>query len=357
MMKFVNIMLLAALISCNPVMKYYQAEDYERVKKADVHVHIHTNREIFVQQAKEDNFQLVTIALDPQNSWDIVLQQDSYCRHQAIKFPETVVNVTSFSMEGWDEPGWTERTIAWLNKAIDDGAIGVKIWKNIGMVTRDSSDEFVMIDHPRFDPIFKMLIARGIPVVGHLGEPKNCWLPLNRMTTNNDSSYFAQHPEYHMYLHPELPTYEDQIAARDRFLNRNPDLTFIGAHLGSLEWSVDSLARYLDRFPKSAVDLAARMGQLFYQTHADNEKVRNFFIKYQDRLLYATDLDDDGSVDAEVFKKSMHDIWYRDWLYFVTRDAMISDLVDVTFKGIGLPKEVVDKIYFLNAKRWFGVFN
>ena len=64
----------------------------------------------------------------------------------------------------------------------------------------------------------------------------------------------------------------DQIASRDRMLEKNPDLIFVGAHLGSLEWDVNELGKTLDRFPNMAVDMAARMGQLFYQTHFDREK-------------------------------------------------------------------------------------
>ena len=74
------------------------------------------------------------------------------------------------------------------------------------------------------------------------------------------------------------------MAARDRMLEKNPELIFVGCHLSSLEWSVEELALFLDRFPNASVDMAARMGQLFYQTHENREKVRDFFIEYQDRI-------------------------------------------------------------------------
>jgi hypothetical protein len=97
------------------------------------------------------------------------------------------------------------------------------------------------------------------------------------MTTKNDSNYFAENPQYHMFLHPEFPSYEEQMAARDRMLDKNPGLVFIGCHLASLEWSVDELGKWLDKYPNTAVDMAARMGQLFYQTRDNREKVRDFF--------------------------------------------------------------------------------
>ena len=80
-----------------------------------------------------------------------------------------------------------------------------------------------------------------------------------------------------LYLHPNLPSYQDQIDARDRMLDRNPNMTFVGAHMGSLEWSVDELAKRLDKYPNMSVDLAARMGQVFYQTRTHREKGSEFF--------------------------------------------------------------------------------
>ena len=105
-----------------------------------------------------------------------------------------------------------------------------------------------------------------------------------------------------MFLHPEYPSYEDQINARDHLLELHPDLKFIGCHLGSLEWNVDELAKRLDKFPDLAVDMSARICHLQYQSAKDREKVRDFCIKYQDRLLYGTDLSDNDGNDGRSFK-------------------------------------------------------
>ena len=82
------------------------------------------------------------------------------------------------------------------------------MWKNIGMVEQDAHGQLIMLDDPRFDGVMSHLEAHGIPLIAHQAEPKNCWLPLEAMTTENDRSYFRDHPEYHMYLHPEQPSYE-----------------------------------------------------------------------------------------------------------------------------------------------------
>ncbi len=221
------------------------------------------------------------------------------------------------------------------------------------MDLKDKNGKWVMIDDPRFDPIIDFIQDNNIPVVGHLGEPKNCWLPLDEMTVNSDRRYFGKHPEYHMFLHPEAPSYEDQIRARDNMLRKHPDLMFVGAHLGSLEWSVDELAKRLDEFPDMAVDMAARISQLQYQTMNNWQKVRDFMIKYQDRLIYGTDMSVESTSDPDELKKSMNNTWTNNWKFFVSDEDMDVSGFDGKFKGLKLPKEVVEKIYFTNAKKWF----
>ena len=206
-------------------------------------------------------------------------------------------------MIGWDTTNWADKTIAQLKTSFEYGALGIKLWKNIGMVHKDSTGHFIMIDNPKFDPVVQFIIDQNKTVMGHLGEPKNCWLPIEEMTVNNDRSYFKEHPQYHMFLHPEYPSYDDQINARDNFLSKYPDMRFVGAHLGSLEWDVDELAKRLNKFPNMAVDMAARIPHLQHHTTLDREKVRNFFIQYQDRLTYGSDSGISDSTNLELKTK------------------------------------------------------
>jgi predicted TIM-barrel fold metal-dependent hydrolase len=137
-------------------------------------------------------------------------------------------------------------------------------------------------------------------------------------------------------------------------LDKNPELVFIGCHLASLEWSVDELAAWFDKYPNTAVDMAARMGQLFFQTRDNREKVRDFFIKYQDRILYGTDIIDRAQEKVQ-FQNRIHETWTKDWEYLVTDNKISSDLIDGDFNGLKLPKEVADKIYSGNAKKWYRI--
>jgi hypothetical protein len=208
-----------------------------------------------------------------------------------------------------------------------------------------------MVDDARFAPLFDGLAKRGTMVLGHQGEPHNCWLPVEKMTVNNDREYFTHHPAYHMYRHPEMPSYEQQMAARDRMLAQHPTLRFTGVHLASLEWDVDRIGRWLDAHPGANVDVAARIGQLQYQSQRDPARVRAFFVKYQDRLMYGTDLaQSDEQTDAE-FVKDLDTVWRRDWRYFVTAERLSVPELDTPVQGLTLPRTVVDKLYHLNAEK------
>jgi predicted TIM-barrel fold metal-dependent hydrolase len=173
------------------------------------------------------------------------------------------------------------------------------------------------------------------------------------MTVNNDRSYFKQNPQYHMFLHPEMPSYQDQIDARDRMLAKHPNLPFLGAHLASLEWSVDELGKFLDRFPNAVVGMAARLGQLQYQSQHDRDKVIAFLNKYQDRVLYGTDtgVGPDSNIPDRYEQTKQR--WLRDWKYFNTDEMIQVPELDEPVRGLALQKSVVEKIYSTNARKLF----
>lgn len=349
---------LLFMMSCSPApdkhtkASFYTLDDFTQVPKIDAHVHIRTYDTAFVRQAGMDNFRLLSIVVDEDPG---IEAQQQYAIYQMKKHPEIVSFATTFSVKDFDSGDWARQTIDSLQQSIKDGAIAVKVYKNIGMELKDRQGSSVMIDNPKFRPVWNFLMQAHIPVIGHLGEPKNCWLPVEQMTIDSDKRYYTRHPEFHMYLHPEFPSYDNQVAARDHMLEQNPQLTFIGAHLGSLEWSTDELAKRLDRFPNMAVDLAARISHLQLQAMKDRKKVQDFFIKYQDRLLYGTDRIAEDPVSPDEFNSFVHQAWLNDWQFFCTEDTMRSKSFDGVFKGLNLPKDVVDKIYYTNAVNRFNI--
>jgi predicted TIM-barrel fold metal-dependent hydrolase len=348
----VYISILMIISSCQG--KYYSEQDFDKIAKVDAHMHLFTGRTIFVEQAQKDNFRFITINVDHADSATIK-EQVKNSLSAIKKYPETVFYSPTFFFDtaGFDNADWSSKAIEQLKQNISRGAVSVKLWKNIGMVVRDRNGRFIMVDDPKMDPVIDFVQKQGLPITGHLGEPRNCWLPLDKMTVSSDSSYFANNPQYHMFLHPEFPSYEAQVNARDNMLVKHPGLIFVGAHLGSLEWSVDELAKRLDKFPDMGVDLAERIVHFQHQSLTDYGKVRDFCIKYQDRILYATDMIDDGKSNPDDLLRHIHSTWFTDWKYFTTDEEMTSPSVRGKFKGLHLPKEVVKKIFSANAEKYY----
>jgi len=326
--------------------EYYSIEDFSKVEKIDVHVHVNTVQRGLLEQAAEDHMFIISINVDAYE--DSIEKQQEYAIVQKDHFPDSFYYLTTFRVDGFEEPGWEREVLSYLEQSFANGAVGVKVWKNIGMDVKTRDGRYLSLDDPVFDNIFSFLKEHRIPLTGHIGEPKNCWLPIDEMTVIGDRNYYSKNPEYHMYLHPDHPSYEDHIQARDNLLTKHPELEYVGAHLGSLEWSIDELAKRLDAFPLMSVDLAERICHLQYQSVQNWEKVYNFIIKYQDRLLYGTDIQSFGLPEE---KKLAHELWMQDWIYFVSDGIMSSPSVVQEFRGMRLPKPVVDKIYSQNARR------
>lgn len=331
----------------------YGMEDFGRIPKFDAHVHANLDDTAFVEQARDDGFELMTINVDCPD-FPGIAEQRAVAMGLAAAYPGRVHWATTFSMSGFGQPGWVERVTAGLADAHMDGARAVKVWKDVGMSARDAEGRLVMLDHPVLALAAAEVRSLGLVLIGHQGEPHNCWLPLEEMTTDGDRRYFGRRPQYHMHRHPDLPSHDDLIAMRDRFLTAHPGLPFVAAHLGSLEHDVDRLGVFLDRFPEVVVDTSSRVSQLQHQSLRDRERVRDFFIRYQDRVLYGTDLTFNTHADPEKFRRAAHGIWTSDWRYLATAETQRIGALDAEVPGLALPRAVIDKLYHRNAVRVFG---
>ena len=330
----------------------YREADFARVEKIDTHMHLYGSLPQFLKRATTDNVRILTINVNYRDFPPLQTQL-----HDAIalqrQYPDRIAFAATFDAAGSDRPEWLPRTLTQLEEALKNGAVGVKVWKDIGMQQRDPDGHAVMIDDPRFAPVFTMLEKRGVPVLGHQGEPRNAWLPLEKMTIKGDREYFTQHPQYHMFAHPEWPSYEQQIAARDRMLDQHPDIRFVGVHLASLEYDVAKIADFLKRYPTASVDLAARLVHLQLQASRDRETVRKFFIQFQDRILYGSDLAREQNQADAVLAQNAHEAWLADWKFIAGDSELHSGDFAAPFRGLALPASVVDKVYHGNARRTF----
>jgi predicted TIM-barrel fold metal-dependent hydrolase len=253
--------------------------------------------------------------------------------------------IATFDPADFEKPGFARRVVAALEESFRQGALGVKIYKTIGMDLRDHAGKYILPDDPVFAPILEAIAARGKTLYAHIAEPIGAWKPFD--PADPDSSYYRDNPSWHMYGKPGRPSKEQILAARDRMLGQHPKLRVVGCHLGSNEEDVDEIARRLERYPNSGVDTAARVTHLALQPR---EKVRAFLLKYQDRVLYATD---DGALpgeDVAARVKQWETDVERDWKYFATGERVQYMGRDV--EGLALPALVLRKIFRENAMKW-----
>lgn len=316
--------------------------DPRAVPKVDVHAHYRTNHPDLVPVLQAWNARAVLVNVTGGDRQIGPKWRDFQALRAA--HPDRFFLVATFDPFRFNEPDFVPSVIAQLRTDIAAGAKGVKVWKDIGMEVKDAEGKHVQIDHPRFQPIWDFLVAGNIPVVAHIAEPLAAWRPLDP----NDPHfwYYSNNPRYHAFQHPEIPRHETIIAARDRWLARNPRLAVIGMHIGSLEHDVDEVAKRLDAYPNLTVETAARINDLAMQPTA---KVRAFFIKYQDRVMWGTDFGE-GSVS----RVGLEDSFNRHWRYYAGTDTVTLGNARSwhrTVQGLALPRRVLEKFAHRNAER------
>jgi predicted TIM-barrel fold metal-dependent hydrolase len=182
-------------------------------------------------------------------------------------------------------------------------------------------------------------------MLAHNAEPDVAWGPPD--PSDPSWSYYQENPQWFLYNKPNFPSKLQILDARDRVLAANPKLRVVGVHLGSMEKSLDNIARHLDQYPNFAVDMAARMEYLMM---APTDQVRAFLIKYQDRVLYGTDLDLLATADINEALKDWESTYVRDWRFLATEEAFEYEGRKV--QGLKLPEPVLRKILRDNARHW-----
>ncbi len=322
------------------------------LKKIDIHTHDNYERDFLIPLLDEWRMQVAIVNVA--RSGDSWREEWEATVAHATKHPDHLFMVSAFDGEGIDQPGYADGVIEQLGQDIERGAVMVKVWKTFGLTTKDAAGNFIQIDDERLQPIWDFLTSKGVPVLAHIGEPRAAWLPLDEESPHY--TYYRDNPEFHAYQHPEIPRWETIIAARDHWIERNPDLIIIGAHLGSMAYDVDEVGKRLDRFPNFYVDTAARFGDM---TRQPSDKVRDFFILYQDRILYGTDMGIEvppSKVTAEdqaAERASMEKMLSLHWQYLSGSDSLYFDSPmissPVNTRGLGLPIEVLQKVYYGNA--------
>jgi predicted TIM-barrel fold metal-dependent hydrolase len=247
---------------------------------------------------------------------------------------------TVFANIDWgriNEPNFAQNAAAQLERDVKDGgAVGLKIFKNLGMDTYWADGSRVRTDDRRLAPIWEKAGALGIPVLIHTAEPPAFFLPVDKY--NERYLELTQFPGRTRPVE-KYPPFDSLIAEQHRMFKRHAKTTFISAHLSWLGQDLDRLGRTLDSIPNMNVEVAAALYEIGRQPRAG----RDFFIKYQDRILMGKDTfggEDEYAVYFRIFETNDEYFpWYR------RRHAFWG------MYGLGLPDSVLKKVYYKNALR------
>ena len=249
--------------------------------------------------------------------------------------PGRFVIFTNVDFEGLGEDGWTERAVAELETDVAAGAVGLKIYKSLGLDLVDTRGDRVPVDDPRLDPIWAKAGDLGIPVIIHSGEPASFWHPKDG--DNERLLELMERPE--RYRDPEkVASFEQILEEQHRIFRRHPKTQFINAHLGWLGNDLARLGELLDALPNVTTEIGAVLAELGRQPRF----ARQWLIRYQDRVMFGKDswAPDEYPVYFRVLETA--DDYFP---YYRRRHAFWR------MYGLDLPDEVLRKLYYENALR------
>lgn len=329
--QFHDVLRMRALASLDPI---------------DAHTHIEKSGPQFVAMLDRLHMHVLDILyVDDTNKSHASLDQQ---RRDALDFIASSHGraslCTTFNPFRIDDADFADSAIRTLNTDFQRGAVAVKVWKNIGMELKDRSGHFVLPDDQRLLPIYEDITKQGKTLIIHAADPEAAWT--DQYATAGSADYYREHPQWNMSKISGAPQRSAILEASRRVLEENPELRVIGAHFASHLPQLDELAALLDRYPNFAVDTAGRLPRL---TTLPRAAVREFFLKYQDRILYGTDM----RFEAPTSDEAAAEKWLRhyglEWRYYSTMDVF--DYYGQQIQGLGLPQAVLKKLYHDNAMR------
>jgi uncharacterized protein len=231
-------------------------------------------------------------------------------------------------------PGWAAKAIAQLEADVAAGAVGVgEISKSFGLSIRKADGTRLKLDDPELDPVWDACARLKLPVFIHTADPQEFFAPIDY--TNErwlELSLFAER----RYPPDRFPRFEELMAERDNLFRKHPRTTFVAAHMG---WHANDLGR-LGRMLTEMPNVYTEVGAVLYDIGRQPRAAHDFFIKFQDRILFGKD-----SFQPEEYP------YY--WRVFETQDEYFDYYRDYhafwKLYGIDLPDSVLKKLYYQNA--------
>jgi predicted TIM-barrel fold metal-dependent hydrolase len=249
--------------------------------------------------------------------------------------PSRVSTIAWMDWRDLAEEGFFDRSVRRLEQCVAAGAIGLKIWKDLGLRLRNADGTLLRIDDPRLDPLFARAAELGIFIMFHTADPAAFFLPTD--ARNERFEELSAHPDWSFYG-AEFGR-EELLAQRNRVFARHPRTRFVAAHMGEQAEDLAALAAMLDAYPNVLLDMSARVAELGRQPFT----ARHFFLRFADRILFGADL---------LPEESMYRAHYR---FFETEDEYFDYPSHASRQGrwqiygLGLPDAALERIYRGNA--------
>ncbi len=265
-------------------------------------------------------------------------------------YRDRVATFITFSSNGINDPGWSQKFAAEMERAFKAGALGMKVSKALGLSAQNPDGTFIQADDPRLDPIWAMAAKYDRPVMIHTSDSIGRFYPISPKNERYEAGLWRRPGDTSGNLYTTGPKHEVIERARENMHRKHPKTRFVNAHLAMLYYDPQKLAAFLDAHPNADVEISATVQDLGRAPRL----WREFIIKYQDRVLMGSD----GSPT-----RRPDDFWIPHWRYLETYDEYFPHPAQILteggspghgrwhISGIGLPDSVLRKIYYENALR------
>ena len=249
--------------------------------------------------------------------------------------PERLGVFVNLNWENIDSDTFLENNIKILRDAKKDGAIGLKVYKSLGLTDKDSNGNRIAVNDPRIDPIWEECGKLGFPVLIHSADPASFWKPKDK----NNERWLELKQKPNRYRNPDLvPSFESIIAEQHNVFEKHPKTIFINAHLGWMGNDLDRLSSHLDKYPNVVTEIGAVLAELGRQP----KRARKFFIDHQDKILFGKDAYNQQEYYTYFRVLETEDEYFD---YYRKRHAFWK------MYGLGLPDSILKKVYYKNALR------
>jgi predicted TIM-barrel fold metal-dependent hydrolase len=321
--------------------------EVHRAKFPVIDVHTHTNDAVGIGDrvdpkemvARMDRLNIKTIVILT-GMWGDKLQDiiDTMVK----PYPGRFVVFTQFDWSKINAPNFGELMVRQIDDSVARGARGLKVLKELGLGVRDSSGKLITIDDPRLDPAWEECGRLGIPVFIHVADPEAFFHPID--ARNERYEELHEHPDWSFYG-PQFPSLQDLMAQRDRMFAKHPHTTFVALHFGSWPENLDFVDQTLQKFSNVMIETGAREGELGRQAR----RTRELFLKYPDRIMFGTDEGAGAAMYENYFRWLETEDEYFPYAQYPAQGRWM-------IYGLGLPDDVLEKVYHRNAERLFSKF-